>query len=118
MPHHDVGDGRRGDGDGDDDDGDGKGKGNRPGGRRRANPNDPNGKIKEERTRVQVDPKGVQRVTGYARGGNFNKVPGQEVGNALKQAAQDAPEALDRQRIPEDAQPFVRGFFKKLGNQK
>lgn len=103
--------------DGEDDNGDGK-SGGPPGGRRRANPNDPNGKIKDERTRVQMDSKGAQRVTGYARGGTFNKVPARDVGTALKQAAQDGPDALDRQRIPEDAQPFVRGFFRELGNQK
>jgi hypothetical protein len=107
-----------GEGDDGDDDPDGKGEGKRPGGRRRANPNDPNSKIKDERTRVQVDPKGAQRMTGYSRGGTFNKVPARDVGSALKQAAQDGPDALDRQRIPEDAQPFVRGFFKELGNQK
>jgi tape measure domain-containing protein len=101
-----------------DDEGDGMGGGKRPGGRRRANPNDPNSKIKDERTRVQVDPKGAQRITGYARGGTFNKVPARDVGGALKQAAQDGPEALDRQRIPEDAADITRGYFKQLGNQK
>ncbi len=106
------------DGEGDDDDGDGMGKSKRPGGRRRANPNDPNSKIKDERTRVQLDPKGAQRITGYARGGTFNKVPARDVGGALKQAAQDGPEALDRQRIPEDAKEFTGGYFKQLGNQK
>ena len=88
-----------GDEDGDEE-GDGMGKGKRPGGRRRANPNDPNSKIKDERTRIQLDPKGTQRMTGYSRGGTFNKVPARDVGSALKQAAQDGPDALDRQRPP------------------
>lgn len=107
-------------GEGDDGEGDpdGKGEGKKAGGRRRADPNDPNSKIKDERTRVQLDPKGTPRMTGYARGGTFNKVPARDVGAALKQASQDGPDALDRQRVPEDAQPFVRGFFKELGNQK
>ncbi|HZZ81366.1 MAG TPA: hypothetical protein VFE62_22880 [Gemmataceae bacterium] len=101
-----------------DDEGDGNGEGNRPGGRRRANPNDPNSKIRDERTRAQVDAKGTQRITGYARGGTFNKVSARDVGNALKRAAQDGPEALDRQRIPEDAADITRGYFRQLGNQK
>ncbi len=107
--------GMNGDDDGEDE---GKGEGKRPGGRRRANPNDPNSKIKDERTRVQLDPKGVQRMTGYSRGGTFNKVPARDVGAALKQAAQDGPDTLDRQRVPEDARPFVKGFFEELGHQK
>jgi tape measure domain-containing protein len=108
-----------GDDDGDDgEDGDGKKKSDRPGGKRRANPNDPNSKIQDERTRVQLDPKGAMRNTGYARGGTFNKVPARDVGNALKQAAQDGPDALERQRIPEDAKEITGGYFKQLGNQK
>lgn len=98
--------------------GDGDGGGGPPGGRRRADPNDPNSKIKQERTMTKVDPKGVQGVTGYARGGTFSKIPAQSVGGAFQQAAQEAPEALDRQRIPEDAAPLFREYFKNLGNQK
>jgi len=108
---------RQGEEDGDEE-GDGMGEGKRPGGRRRANPNDPNSKIRDERTRAQVDAKGTQRITGYARGGTFNKVSAQDVGNALKRAAQEGPEALDRQRIPEDASDITRGYFRQPGNQK
>ena len=103
-------------------DGDGNGNGLKgggpPGGKRPIDPNDPDAKIKAERSRAQVNPKGQQRITGYARGGNFNKVPAKEVGGAFRQAAQDGPEALDRQRIPDDAADIARDYFKKLGNQK
>ena len=44
-------------------------------------------------------------------------MPAQEIGGAFKQAAQDGPEALDRQRIPQDAADLARGYFKKLGGQ-
>lgn len=97
--------------------GDGMNGGGRPGGRRPIDPNDPNSKISPERSRAEVT-KGQQRITGYARGGNFNKVPAKEVGGAFRAAAQDGPEALDRQRIPEDAADIARDYFRKLGNQK
>jgi len=103
---------------GDGDDGDGMNGGGRPGGRRPIDPNDPNSKISPERSRAEVSAKGQQRITGYARGGNFSKVPAKEVGGTFRQAAQDGPEALDRQRIPEDAADIARGYFSKLGNQK
>jgi len=103
---------------GEGDDGDGLNGGGRPGARRPIDPNDPNSKISPERSRAEVSSKGQQRITGYARGGNFNKVPAKEVGGAFRQAAQDGPEALDRQRIPDDAADIARDYFRKLGNQK
>jgi hypothetical protein len=88
------------------------------GARRPIDPNDPNSKITPERSRAKVDAKGEQRVTGYARGGTFNKIPAKSVEGAFRQAVQDAPEAMDRQRIPDDAAAITRGYFNKLGNQK
>jgi hypothetical protein len=86
-----------------------------PGAERPIDPDDPTSKIVDQRQKATVDPKGQQRVTGFAKGGNFTKVPAQEIGGAFKQAAQDAPEALDRQRIPQDAADLARGYFNKLG---
>jgi uncharacterized coiled-coil DUF342 family protein len=97
---------------------DGDDGGGRPGRRRPIDPNDPNSKISPERSRAELNPKGQQRITGYARGGNFNKVPAKEVGGAFRQAAQEGPEALDRQRIPDDAADIARDYFRRLGNQK
>ena len=101
-----------------DEEGDGMGGNGRPGRRRRADPNDPNSKIRDERSRAEANPKGAQRVTGYARGGTFNKIPAQAVEGAFKQAAQEAPEALDRQRIPDDAREITAEYFRRIGNQK
>jgi hypothetical protein len=103
------------DGDGDND---GLGGGGRPGTRRPISKNDPNSKIVNERQKAEVNPKGQQRISGYARGGTFKKVPATEVDGAFRQAAQDAPEALDRQRIPDDAAEITRRYFNKLGDQK
>ena len=98
--------------------GDGLEGGGSPGTRRPIDPNDPDTKPKNEKQRADVNPKGQQRITGYARGGNFKKVPATAVEGTFRQAAQDAPEALDRQRIPEDAADIAKGYFNKLGNQK
>jgi len=97
--------------------GDGQGEGDRPGGRRFAG-NDPNSKIRNERSRAEVNKKGVQRVTGYAKGGTFSKIPAQAVAGEFQRAAQDAPEAIDRQPIPEDAADIARRYFEKLANPK
>jgi len=89
-----------------------------PGAERPIDPDDPNSKIVNERQKAQVDPKGTHRITGFAKGGTFQKVPAKEIGGAFKQAAQDAPEALDRQRIPQDAADIARGYFSRLGRQE
>jgi hypothetical protein len=42
-----------------------------------------------------------------------------EVGGAFRQAVQDAPEAIERQRIPNpEAADMVKGYFQKLGGQR
>jgi hypothetical protein len=88
-----------------------------PGAERPIDPDDPRGKVVDQRQKAVVDAKGQQRVTGFAKGGNFTKMPPGEIGGAFKQAAQDGPEAIDRQRIPQDAADLARGYFKKLGGQ-
>jgi uncharacterized coiled-coil DUF342 family protein len=98
--------------------GNGMGGGPRPGAERPIDPDDPNSKIVNERQKARVDPRGTHRVTGFAKGGTFQKVPAKEIGGAFRQAAQDAPEALDRQRIPQDAADIARGYFSKLGRQE
>lgn len=89
-----------------------------PGTLRPEAPDDPNLKAKNERQKVPVDPTGQLRVSGFSRGGNFSKVPSREVGGAFRQAVQDAPEAIERQRIPADAADMAKGYFNKLGGQK
>ncbi len=89
-----------------------------PGTKRPVAPDDPSIKAKNERQHGQFDPQGQLRVTGFSRGGTFNKVPAKEVGGAFKQATQDAPEAIERQRIPPDAADMAKGYFQKLGGQK
>jgi hypothetical protein len=104
------------------DDGDGEGMdgpgGGPPGRKRRANPDDPDSKIVNQRQAARVDPTSQQRITGFTQGGNFNKIPASKTEGAFRQAAQDGPEAIERQNIPEDAADIARGYFKRLGGQK
>jgi hypothetical protein len=100
------------------DDGNGLGDGGPPGGVRPIDPDDPISKIINQRAQAKVNPTSSQRIVGYAPGGNFTKIPAKEVGGAFKQAVQQAPEAIERQNIPEDVADIARGYFKKLGGQK
>jgi len=94
------------------------GGGRVPGTLRPVDPNDPNSKIKNERIKAHVNPNSQQRITGYTKGGNFTKVPAKQVEGEFRQAAQQAPDAIERQRIPDDYADIARGYFRKLGNQK
>jgi hypothetical protein len=98
--------------------GNGLGKGKRPGAKRPIDPNDPDTKPKNERQKAEPDLRGQQRITGFVRGGSFNKIPARAVDGAFQQAVQEAPEAIDRQRIPDDAADIARGYFRKLGNHR
>jgi hypothetical protein len=89
--------------------GDGMDSGGPPGARRPIDPNDPKTNPKDKRAPARSDPKAQQRVTGYQRGGTFSKIPPQAVQGAFRQAVQDAPDAIDRQRIPPDAEEITRG---------
>lgn len=96
----------------------GLGQGKRPGGRRPIDPNDPEGKVVPQQQKVHVDPLGEHRITGFTKGGTFQKIPAKEVEGAFQRAQQEAPEALERQKIPADAANMARDYFKKLAGQK
>lgn len=98
--------------------GNGLGEGGAPGAERPIDPDDPKGKVVDQRQKTDMNPRGTHRVTGFAKGGNFMKVPAKDIGGAFKQAAQDAPEALDRQRIPQDYRDIAQGYFKELSGQR
>jgi hypothetical protein len=95
----------------------GKKASRRPGTRRPIAP-DADTEQFDARQRAQVDPNGKQRITGFTRGGTFSKVPAREVGGVFRQAVQDAPEAIERQRVPQDAAEMLRGYYENLGGQK
>jgi hypothetical protein len=62
----------------------------------------------------QFDPKGAKELTGYAPGASFKKTSASEIAGAIKQASQDAPETLDRQRIPRAASDMAKGYFENF----
>jgi hypothetical protein len=72
----------------------------------------------DTRTGTDFDPKGQKQVTGYVPGRNFKKKSSVEIAEDVKQASQEAPEAIDRQRIPKAASDMAKGYFENLGGQK
>ena len=97
--------------------GNGLGQGKFPGQRRPMGKDPKDSKIVGARQHADSDPKAEQHITGFTKGGIFSRIPARNVGGAFKQAVQDAPEAIDRQRIPPDAADMAKGYFKKLGGQ-
>jgi hypothetical protein len=62
----------------------------------------------------QFDPKGAKELTGYVSGPSFKKKSSAEIANEIKQASQEAPEAMERQRIPRAASDMARGYFENF----
>jgi hypothetical protein len=55
---------------------------------------------------------------GYAPGQSFRKKTTAEIAGEVKQASQEAPEAIEQQRIPKAARDMAKGYFRNLGDQK
>lgn len=70
----------------------------------------------EERVRGLFDPRGKKQYGGTTRGPAFTKASKAEMGKEIKQAVQEAPAAVETQRLPRDAQENVKEYFEKLGN--
>jgi len=62
----------------------------------------------------QHDSKGAMELTGYAPGTSFKKKSSAEIAGEIKQASQDAPETIERQRIPRAASDMARGYFENF----
>lgn len=108
---------RRKDGD-DQGAGKGLGKGGKGKGRR---PEKKNGDSKsiDAKQRAQFDKKGAKIHIGTA--GQAEKVIGKasvSIQGEIKQASQDAPEAVETQRIPRGYKDSTKGYFKNIGGQK
>jgi hypothetical protein len=69
---------------------------------------------KEERARSQLD-EGQLQVVDHVPGEGFKgpRKPA-EMTEEIRRAAQEAPEAIDRQRLPRSASDMARGYFEKL----
>jgi uncharacterized coiled-coil DUF342 family protein len=97
--------------------GNGMGKGKRPGGKRPVAPESPV-KQYDSQNRAPFEPKGKKIFEGYAPGQNYRGKSSVEMEGDIKQAAQEAPEAIEGQRFPRAAQDMVKGYFRNLGGQK
>lgn len=64
------------------------------------------------------DPKGRKRFDGYAPGQNFKKKTSAEMVGEVHQASQEAPEAIEQQRIPRAAREMAKGYFRGLGGKE
>jgi DNA repair exonuclease SbcCD ATPase subunit len=69
---------------------------------------------KEERARSELD-KGELQVVDQVPGEGFKgpRKPA-EMTEEIRRAAQEAPEAIDRQRLPRSASDMARGYFERL----
>src|SRR5207302_7627595 len=93
------------------------GGGQADGGRR---PDGQQGKVNtfDAKQASQFNPKGQKIFDGYAPGQAFKKKPGVDLVGDIKQAAQEAPDAIEVQRIPKAARDMAKGYFKNLGGQQ
>jgi hypothetical protein len=71
----------------------------------------------EQRVRGFFDPKGRKAYGGSTTGPAFKKASSTEMATDIKQAVQEAPEAVEVQRLPKAAKEMVKEYFEKLGNQ-
>ena len=72
----------------------------------------------EAKAKAEFDPKGKKIFDGFAPGLNFRGKSSVEMEGEIKQAAQEAPEAIEGQRYPKGAKDMVKGYFNNLGGQK
>jgi hypothetical protein len=70
----------------------------------------------ETKARSEFD-KGKLIFDGYAPGGNFKKKSSVEMAGEVRQASQEAPEAIEQQRIPKAARDMAKGYFRNLGGR-
>jgi hypothetical protein len=70
----------------------------------------------EARIRSLQDLKGKSTFGGLTKGDGFTKKSDKELGQSIRKAAQDAPNASDVQTLPRDARDSVAEYFKKLGS--
>jgi hypothetical protein len=86
-------------------------------GKRPENPNALTSAGQEQRVRAPFDPKGRKTFAGSTAGPAFKKASSVEMAGDIKQAVQEAPEAIEQQRLPKAAKDMVKEYFEKLGDQ-
>lgn len=71
----------------------------------------------DAKAKTEFDPKGKKIFDGYAPGQNFRTKAGAEMIGDIRQATQEAPEAIEQQRIPKGARDMARGYFQQMRQQ-
>jgi hypothetical protein len=71
----------------------------------------------DSRAKTEFDPKGQKIFDGFAPGQNYKKKTGAEVAGEIQQASQEAPDAIDQQRIPRSYTNSAKGYFRNLAGQ-
>ena len=94
-----------------DNDSNGQASGRRPLGKQK------NYRSFEAKAKVEFDPKGKKIFDGYAPGQNFKKKSSAEFFGEIKQASQEAPEAIEQQRVPKAAREMMKGYFQRMSAQ-
>jgi hypothetical protein len=96
------------------------GRGGRQEGAMGRRPDGQQGKVRsfDARQQAQFNNKGKKIFDGYAPGQAFKSKPGADLVGEIQQAAQQAPDAIEVQRIPKAARDMAKGYFKNLGGQK
>jgi len=98
--------------------GKGKGKGGKGVGRRAENKTGSELKGADARERGKFNDKGTKIHVGTAEGKSVIGKAGASITGEIKQASQDAPDAIDVQRIPRGYKDSAKGYFKNIGNQQ
>jgi hypothetical protein len=86
-------------------------------GRRKENKDAQTRPGEEQRVRGFFDPKGRKTYGGSTTGPAFKKASSVEMAGEIHQAVQEAPEAIEVQRLPKAAKEMVKEYFEKLGGQ-
>lgn len=69
----------------------------------------------DEKQKGNFDPRGKKVYGGGVRGPAFTKKSTIELGKQIQEAVQEAPSAVDSQRLPRDARDSVKEYFENLG---
>src|SRR5262249_45709325 len=72
----------------------------------------------DEKLRGLFDPPGKKNNGGRTKGQAFTKKTTLEMGKQIQEAVQEAPQAVDAQRLPRDARDTVKEYFESLGGSK
>ncbi len=70
------------------------------------------------RQKAHLNPTGESKITGIRRGGRFTKVREEEIQEVFQSKAQEAQEAIERQRISPEEADILKGYYENLSGQK